>query len=276
MKEKQRNTLFRAINHFGVEGQINKAVEEMGELLTELSRRNLARFDKDHVAEEVADALIMLEQLRIIFGGERVDGYVAEKLARLEKSMNGDWRRQERMMPKGMVKHLEGEESEARKGAFFGELLEAGLMSGLKSVDRLPRRCCLFCKHIRPVMGDEELSRGPWCGITAQEIIGNPRVMTCGRFEPKETEKGRENERPGRPVSEVVGFALLVAMLDSEKSRVPCCAKCDHLRQKVVDGFPMPFCPFHGIMSGDIEQICCTEYQKRWAAIRSIGKLLQK
>lgn len=91
MNEKQKTTLVHAINHFGVEGQINKAMEEMGELITELSRRNLARFDKDRVAEEVADALIMLEQLRIIFGGDRVDGYVAGKLERLEKTINGDF-----------------------------------------------------------------------------------------------------------------------------------------------------------------------------------------
>ena len=105
MNEKQKTTLVHAINHFGVEGQINKAVEEMGELITELSKRNLSRFDKDRLAEEVADALIMLEQLRIIFGASKVDGYVAGKLERLEKTINGDWRRQERMMPKGMVKH---------------------------------------------------------------------------------------------------------------------------------------------------------------------------
>lgn len=80
-------------------------MRKWGGLITELSRRNLARFDKDRVAEEVADALIMLEQLRIIFGGERVDGYIADKLERLEKTINGDWRRQERMMPKGMVVH---------------------------------------------------------------------------------------------------------------------------------------------------------------------------
>lgn len=30
MKEEQKTTLVHAINHFGVEGQINKAVEEMG------------------------------------------------------------------------------------------------------------------------------------------------------------------------------------------------------------------------------------------------------
>ena len=135
MNEKQKTTLVHAINHFGVEGQINKAVEEMGELITELSRRNLQRFDREHVAEEVADALIMLEQLRIIFGGDRVDGYVAEKLERLEKTIDGDWRRQERMMPNGMVKHLEEEESEARKGSLVGECVQAGFMAGMKSID---------------------------------------------------------------------------------------------------------------------------------------------
>ena len=88
MKEEQKNTLVHAINHFGVEGQINKAVEEMGELITELSRRNISRFDKDKVAEEIADALIMLEQLRIIFEAQKVDSYVTGKLERLEKTIS--------------------------------------------------------------------------------------------------------------------------------------------------------------------------------------------
>lgn len=109
MNEKQKTTLVHAINHFGVEGQINKAVEEMGELITELSRRNLSRYDKDRVAEEVADALIMLEQLKIIFDASKVDGYIAEKMERLEKTINGDWRRQEKMMPPGMVVHKGGQ-----------------------------------------------------------------------------------------------------------------------------------------------------------------------
>lgn len=105
MKDSQKSTIIRAINHFGVECQIDKALEEMGELIVELSRRRSTRCDAERIAEEVADALIMLEQLRIIFGASKVDGYVAEKLERLEKRINGDWRRQERMMPKGMVVH---------------------------------------------------------------------------------------------------------------------------------------------------------------------------
>ena len=86
----QKTTLVRAINHFGVEAQTEKALEEMGELITELSRRHSSRGDKEKIAEEVADALVVLEQLRIIYGGERVDGFVAKKLSRLEKRMNED------------------------------------------------------------------------------------------------------------------------------------------------------------------------------------------
>lgn len=133
MNEKQKTTLVNAINHFGVEANIDKALEEMGELTTELSRRRLPRYDKEKVAEEIADVLITVEKLRIIFGGSLVDKKVEEKLARLEDEMDGDWRRQERMMPPGMVKHRE--KSEARKGSLIGECIEAGLMAGLNSID---------------------------------------------------------------------------------------------------------------------------------------------
>lgn len=105
MNDRQKTVLVHAINHFGVEANIDKALEEMGELTTELSRRRLPRYDKEKVAEEIADVLITVEKLRIIFGGSLVDEKVAEKLARLENEMDGDWRRQERMMPKGIVVH---------------------------------------------------------------------------------------------------------------------------------------------------------------------------
>ena len=227
MKEEQRNTLVHAINHFGVEAQINKAVEEMGELITELSRRNLPRFDREHVAEEVADALIMLEQLRIIFGGERVDGYVAGKLERLEKTINGDWRRQERMMPKGMVKRLKEEESEARKGYLSGECAEAGFMAGMKSIDP-----GLLAKVKK------------WAKEAVPTVVPEESIHV-------------------RPVSEVVGSALLVAVLDSDKTRIPCCEKCAHRQEKNISKIPLQFCPFHGFLGGDIKKLCCTDYQRK-------------
>ena len=105
MTTEQKNTLIRAINHFGVEHQIDKALEEMGELITALARRRLDRSRKEDIAEEIADVLIVANQLRIIYGGELVDGLIDQKLSRLEATINGDWQRQERMMPKGMVVH---------------------------------------------------------------------------------------------------------------------------------------------------------------------------
>lgn len=174
MNDRQKTVLVHAINHFGVEANIDKALEEMGELTTELSRRRLPRYDKEKVAEEIADVLITVEKLRIIFGGSLVDEIVEKKLARLEDKMDGDWRRQERMMPPGMVVHLN----------FERHLKETQNRPDAQEI----RRCCLFCRHIRPTPEDFTCRR-PWCGVTGQEIIGNPRLMTCGRYEPTIEEK---------------------------------------------------------------------------------------
>lgn len=105
MNDSQKSILVHAINHFGVEHQIKKCAEEMGELITELARRHTPREDKDRIALEVADVLITANQLRIIFGAESVDQKIEQQLQRLEDEINGDWRRHERMMPKGMVVH---------------------------------------------------------------------------------------------------------------------------------------------------------------------------
>lgn len=112
MNDRQKTVLVHAINHFSVDHQIDKALEEMGELTTELSRRRLPRYDKEKVAEEIGDVLVTVEKLRIIFGGSRVDGYIEKKLAALEDEMDGDWRLQERMMPPGMVVHKEAARDE--------------------------------------------------------------------------------------------------------------------------------------------------------------------
>jgi len=99
MTNEQKNTLIHAINHFGVEHQIDKAIEEMGELITALARRRLDRSRREDIAEEIADVIITANQLRIIYGGELVDGLIDQKLSRLEDTIDGDWRRQARMNP---------------------------------------------------------------------------------------------------------------------------------------------------------------------------------
>jgi len=97
MNDKQKSVLVRAINHYGVEANIDKALEEMGELTVELSRRRLPRYSSEKVAEEIADVLITVEKLRLLFNAPRVDRIVAEKLARLEGEMDAvrGWRKKE-------------------------------------------------------------------------------------------------------------------------------------------------------------------------------------
>ena len=99
MNTDQKATLVHAINHFGVDHQIDKAIEEMGELITALSRRRLDRSRREDIAEEIADVIIMANQLRIIYGGQMVDEIVQQKLDRLERYIDGDWSRVDRLHP---------------------------------------------------------------------------------------------------------------------------------------------------------------------------------
>lgn len=78
----------RAINHFGVEHQKWKLVEELGELLVEIAREHIGRGNKDAIREELADANIMCRQMRIVYGAVNVDGWIRRKLQRLVDRMN--------------------------------------------------------------------------------------------------------------------------------------------------------------------------------------------
>lgn len=73
----------RAIDAFGCESQIQIAIEEMAELTAALYHHERGRCHGLAVAREIADVLIVVEQLRLLFGAEMVDRTVCEKLARL-------------------------------------------------------------------------------------------------------------------------------------------------------------------------------------------------
>lgn len=72
-----------AIDHFGVEHQKQKALEEFGELIAEMCKEQDKRTSGDRIAEELADVMIMTEQLRLIYGQELVDWWIAVKSDRL-------------------------------------------------------------------------------------------------------------------------------------------------------------------------------------------------
>ena len=80
--------LEKAISHFGCQRQITKAIEEMGELTVDLARYLNGKGMMVNLLGEIADASIMIEQLKLIFGKELVDSHIALKLQRLRLMMD--------------------------------------------------------------------------------------------------------------------------------------------------------------------------------------------
>lgn len=69
---------------FGTECQLIVALEEMSELQKEICKALRGELNRAHLAEELADATIMLEQLRQIFSiNEPVCGIMDSKIVRL-------------------------------------------------------------------------------------------------------------------------------------------------------------------------------------------------
>jgi len=57
-----------AVQFYGAENQVRKAVEELTELSVALLHSLDGRGDTENILEEMADVEIMLEQLHVIFG----------------------------------------------------------------------------------------------------------------------------------------------------------------------------------------------------------------
>lgn len=76
----------KILTHYGQQKQEVQAVQELSELILLLAARDDQRNAgyKDHVAEEIADSLIMIEQIRIANGitDKDVNAWIAKKLGR--------------------------------------------------------------------------------------------------------------------------------------------------------------------------------------------------
>ena len=84
MTEKQ--IYVQALKTWGPSAQTNMVFEEMAELQKELCKNGRGKDNRDHIAEEIADVLIMLEQMMILHDCRKlVTVYKTEKLQRLEE-----------------------------------------------------------------------------------------------------------------------------------------------------------------------------------------------
>ena len=88
-----REILYKVIDSYGKDHQIDIAIEEMSELTKALlkDRRYHTVQTKKDVTEEMADVFICLEQLTIMYQNMcAVEQMEKEKLSRLERRLNDD------------------------------------------------------------------------------------------------------------------------------------------------------------------------------------------
>lgn len=75
----------RAKDVFGEKAQMVKTIEEMGELTRALAKHlNGSLIKGDEIRDEIADVLIMANQMRMYFGPEWIDERMIYKLSRTE------------------------------------------------------------------------------------------------------------------------------------------------------------------------------------------------
>ena len=82
-KDKEQEFLWKVINHFGISEQKVKAIEELGELIVALSKSLNGKASYEDVVTEIADVYIMVEQLKLIYGPEKVQWFINYKLDRV-------------------------------------------------------------------------------------------------------------------------------------------------------------------------------------------------
>ncbi|MBQ0097372.1 MAG: hypothetical protein KBS62_00335 [Oscillospiraceae bacterium] len=76
---------------FGKEHQIIVAIEELSELQKELTKFLRGQENYKGISEEIADAEIVIDQLKLIFGNQKqVDEYRQFKVDRLLKKIIGE------------------------------------------------------------------------------------------------------------------------------------------------------------------------------------------
>lgn len=79
--------LAKAVSKYGIEAQANLAIEEMGELIVAINHHRRGRAGMDAVQEEIADVMIAMKQLAMIYGELGVDKFIEQKTQRLEQRL---------------------------------------------------------------------------------------------------------------------------------------------------------------------------------------------
>ena len=87
----RRVSCLTLLDHYGLPEQMRQTIEECGELIVALRHFDRGKATQDDVIGEIADVIIMCEQLRFAFGQDKIDEMIDSKLSRqMERSIKGD------------------------------------------------------------------------------------------------------------------------------------------------------------------------------------------
>ena len=87
MKREEREVLAAALDRYGFPAQRLMFAEEVGEALSALSKVQRNRCDICAVVEELADVVIMAEQMALYFGWTEYEIQRCKKIARLRERL---------------------------------------------------------------------------------------------------------------------------------------------------------------------------------------------
>ena len=82
------NVCEQAVVKYGSRAQVDMAVEEMAELTNALMKDRRNRATAEDIITEVADVLIMMNQLSFMMGRDKVAAEMERKIVRLSERMN--------------------------------------------------------------------------------------------------------------------------------------------------------------------------------------------
>lgn len=84
--------LKKAIETYGVDMQLNVAVEEFAELTKEICKYKRGAENRSEILEEMADCYIMLEQMQIMFNlnVRAIASAMNDKVERLRERLEGE------------------------------------------------------------------------------------------------------------------------------------------------------------------------------------------
>ena len=86
--EERKQVYDAALGKWGAKMQATVAIEEMSEVIKEITKMLRGKLDREHMAEEIADATIMLEQVCSMLNiNDSVESWMDYKVAALKRKV---------------------------------------------------------------------------------------------------------------------------------------------------------------------------------------------